>query len=208
LHESGRNVPIAIAHRKLALFRRSKIDAREQNVFRSVYIVKMPRFSNPLSDVKVASPCTADWDGMIGDERVRFCSQCELNVFNLSAITRAEAEHLIAGAESRLCVRFYRRRDGSIITQDCPVGLRALKLRASRIRKALAAALFGFFAGTSGTLAVRGVESALTDSLNWDSGPVMGTLAEPDKPPPVDVEVGRLEIKQPQRGIQSKRRRR
>src|SRR5262245_14991353 len=136
----------------------------------------MARFSDPLSRVRVASRCKADWDSMIGNDRTRFCSQCELNVFNLSAMTRAEAEHLIANAETRLCVRFYRRRDGSIITQDCPVGLRRLKLRASRIRKAVAATLFGFFAGSTATVAVHRVESLLTDSQM-----TMGTIAEPAK---------------------------
>ncbi len=158
----------------------------------------MGRFSDPLSRVKVASPCTADWDSMIGDERVRFCGQCELNVYNLSAMTRTQAENLIGGTERRLCIRFYRRSDGSIITQDCPVGLRALKLRASRIRKAIAAALFGFFAGTGGAVAIRGVESALsTPTLNWRREHVMGAMAEPVKPPEPPVVVGIFRSDQP-----------
>ena len=82
----------------------------------------MKRFTSPLRNVKVASPCPADWDRMIGDERARFCGQCELNVYNLSAMSTLEAESLIARTEGRLCVRYYRRKDGSIITQDCPVG--------------------------------------------------------------------------------------
>jgi hypothetical protein len=148
----------------------------------------MAQFSDPLSRVRVASPCTADWDSMIGDERVRFCGQCELNVYNLSALTRTQAENLIGGTERRLCVRFYRRRDGSIITQNCPVGLRALKLRLSRIRKAVAAALFGFFAGAGGTLAVHRVEH---------SQMTMGTIAEPVRPPNPPVVVGELISEEP-----------
>jgi hypothetical protein len=166
----------------------------------------MTRFSDPLSRLRVASPCAADWDSMIGNDRTRFCSQCELNVFNLSAMTRAEAEHLIANAETRLCLRFYRRRDGSIITQDCPVGLRRLKLRASRIRKAVAAALFGFFAGTGGTVAVHGVENLLT---NFPLGRsyMMGAMAEPVKRPPsvgqavsvTPVSMGQVALRKPRR---------
>ena len=149
----------------------------------------MARFSDPLSCVGIASPCTADWDSMIGNDRTRFCSQCELNVFNLSAMTRAEAEHLIANAEARLCVRFYRRRDGSIITQDCPVGLRRLKLRRSRITKAVAAVVFGFFAGTGGTVAVHGVENLLTN-FSLGRSRMMGTMAAPVKgPPPIELPV-------------------
>jgi hypothetical protein len=96
----------------------------------------MARFKNPLNHVRVAAPCPADWDQMIGDERVRFCGQCSLNVFNLSSMTRSDAESLIARTEGRLCVRFYRRSDGSIITKDCPVGLRAIRRRVALPQKA------------------------------------------------------------------------
>jgi len=84
---------------------------------------------------------------MIGNERARFCGQCELNVYNLSAISTVEAESLIARTEGRLCVRYYRRKDGSIITQDCPVGLSKLKQRAARIKRAVASLVLGFLAG-------------------------------------------------------------
>src|SRR6185436_5457223 len=104
----------------------------------------MARFTNRLDHVRVAAPCKADWDQMIGTDRVRFCGQCSLNVYNLSAMTRDEAESLIARNEGRLCVRFYRRGDGSIITQDCPVGLRAIQRRVSYLAKAIIAAAFTF----------------------------------------------------------------
>ena len=38
----------------------------------------------------IASPCTASWDDMEGDDKVRFCGECELNVYNLSAMTEGE----------------------------------------------------------------------------------------------------------------------
>ncbi|HMJ24552.1 MAG TPA: hypothetical protein VK475_01930 [Pyrinomonadaceae bacterium] len=107
----------------------------------------MARFRNPLDQVQVAAPCPADWNQMLGSERVRFCGQCSLNVYNLSSMTKAEAEHLIARTEGRLCVRFYRRRDGSIITKNCPVGLRAVGRRVSYIAKAVVSMVLGLFAG-------------------------------------------------------------
>jgi hypothetical protein len=119
----------------------------------------MRRFSSPLANVLVAAPCPADWDGMIGGDRVRFCSQCELNVYNLSAMSKFEAESLIARTEGRLCVRFYRRKDGSILTDNCPVGLRALKRRALRIKTAVASSLLGFLAGIGSNGAVNRVGS-------------------------------------------------
>lgn len=91
----------------------------------------MPKLTSPLDHVKIAAPCPADWDEMFSfeDERVRFCSQCNLNVYNLSNMTRQEAEALITKTEGRLCVRFYRKADGSVLTQNCPVGLKAIKRR-------------------------------------------------------------------------------
>lgn len=80
-----------------------------------------------LSQLKIASPCTASWDEMQGDERVRFCQHCRLNVYNLSAMSRREAEALVKEKEGRLCVRFYKRRDGTVLTDNCPVGFRAAR---------------------------------------------------------------------------------
>jgi hypothetical protein len=148
----------------------------------------MSRFSNPLSKVRVASPCAADWDSMIGDERVRFCGQCELNVYNLAALTKAQAENLIVRTEGRLCVRFYRRRDGSILTQDCPVGLRALRQRMSRIRRAVASMLLGFFAGSAGSYAFNGFETVL------DETPTLGAIAVSEINKPIySPDVGQME---------------
>ncbi|MBI1763090.1 MAG: hypothetical protein HYR56_16810 [Acidobacteria bacterium] len=91
----------------------------------------MAKFNDTLDRVKIAAPCQANWDEMFSfeGERVRFCSQCKLNVYNLSGMTRTEASALLARTEGRLCVRFYRRADGTVLTQNCPVGLRALKRR-------------------------------------------------------------------------------
>ena len=75
-------------------------------------------FDSPLNNVKIASPCSADWNEMYGDNRKRFCGDCKLNVYNLSGMTKTEAESLIINSEGRLCVRFYERADGSVITND------------------------------------------------------------------------------------------
>jgi hypothetical protein len=82
-----------------------------------------------LDNVTVASPCPADWKAMTGDDQVRFCGQCQLNVYNLSAMTRDEAETLVQSKEGRLCIRYYKRLDGKIMTQDCIVGRQILHQR-------------------------------------------------------------------------------
>jgi hypothetical protein len=97
--------------------------------------------SDRLDRLRIASPCPVGWEQMTGDDRVRFCEQCSLRVYNISAMTRTDAEALIANTEGRICARFYRRSDGTIITRDCPVGLRAIRRRVARVAGAAFAAI-------------------------------------------------------------------
>jgi hypothetical protein len=84
---------------------------------------------------------------MYGDNCKRFCGECKLNVFNLSGMTRDDAENLIQNAEGRLCVRFYQRADGTVITGDCPVGWAKLKERKKVIVTAACSLLIALFSG-------------------------------------------------------------
>lgn len=147
----------------------------------------MARFRNTLDHVRIAAPCKVDWDQMLGNERVRFCSQCSLNVYNLSSMTRADAESLIARTEGRLCVRFYRRFDGSIITKDCPVGLRAIRRRLSYVAKAISSTVMGLLAGL-------GVYGAVSSVVPIAPQRTMGVMAAPMKPP-VEIMMGQQTIK-------------
>lgn len=80
-----------------------------------------------LENVRVARPCKADWNRMDGDERVRFCQSCAKNVYNLSAMSKAEGQMLIERNEGHLCVRYFQRADGTILTSDCPVAVRTAR---------------------------------------------------------------------------------
>lgn len=126
----------------------------------------MSKFTSPLDNVRVASPCKADWNKMVGDERQRHCSDCKLNVYNLSGMTRNEAEKLLLDSEGSLCVRFYRRSDGTILTKDCPVGWRAIKRNAARV----ATGVFSLIAGLFGGLFAF-------NSTNYQRGATMGNVA-------------------------------
>ncbi|HST53867.1 MAG TPA: hypothetical protein VLJ61_17800 [Pyrinomonadaceae bacterium] len=142
----------------------------------------MRKFTNPLDGVKVAAPCPADWEKMVGDERMRYCGECSLHVYNLSGMTKREAEALIANTEGRLCVRFYRRSDGTVLTRNCPVGLRALKRRATRIASATLTAVLGFFAGVGLNF---GISRATVP-------PVVGEMYVPaPQRPDIDIPVAR-----------------
>jgi hypothetical protein len=145
-----------------------------------------------LDSVRVASPCNASWDKMIGDDHVRFCTSCEKNVYNLSAMSRQDAERLLeerAGAE--MCVRFYQRADGTMMTEDCPVGVKKKR------RKKLALAIAG--AGAMAAAAVTSMSRAVVMQGAvpvQHPEPVMGEMVPPQQPevtpaPPPHVKMGK-----------------
>lgn len=85
-----------------------------------------------LNRIRIASPCGVGWEKMSGDDSVRFCEECSLHVYNISEMTASEAHALITESEGRICARLYRRADGTVLTKDCPVGLKAFRRRVSR----------------------------------------------------------------------------
>ncbi len=167
----------------------------------------MAKFDNPLNNVKIASPCSQDWNAMIGDDRKRYCGECKLNVYNLSGMSTTDAENLIMNAEGRLCVRFYKRADGSVITEDCPVGWARIKQRTKVYATALASLIFSFFGAiglvgafnksretnTMGTLAVSTPRPKTTpQETPQETPPLMGAIA-PVKPEKEEI-VGKMAI--------------
>jgi hypothetical protein len=100
-----------------------------------------------LGNVRVASPCHERWEEMDGDARVRHCGKCDKNVYDLSAMTADAAESLLAEYGQNLCVRFYRRPDGTVMTADCPVGARRKRIRNTVI--GVGAAAMSAFAGVT-----------------------------------------------------------
>ncbi len=94
-----------------------------------------------LPNLKIATPCSADWAAMSGDERVRACGSCNKNVYNISTLTREEVEALIIEKEGSLCVRYFQRHDGTILLKDCSIGIGQKRKR--RLIAAGAVALLG-----------------------------------------------------------------
>lgn len=78
-----------------------------------------------LDTLRIAKLRPARWEDMPGDARVRHCALCKKNVHNLSAWMRAEAGARISESEGTPCVRLYQRAGGTILTADCPVGVKA-----------------------------------------------------------------------------------
>jgi hypothetical protein len=93
----------------------------------------MPKPTGALDRIQIASPCPASWDEMIGNEQVRFCRHCSLHVHDLSKITAKDAMKLVAASRGKLCVRYYRRPDGTVQTAERAEPLTQIKRRLSRI---------------------------------------------------------------------------
>lgn len=94
-----------------------------------------------LDGIQIAAPCPVSWESMDGDEKMRFCRSCKLNVYNISELSAQSAFDLIREKQGQLCIQLYRRRDGTVLTQDCPEGLKRLRQAAFRRAACLVAAL-------------------------------------------------------------------
>ncbi|MBI3723997.1 hypothetical protein HY251_08610 [bacterium] len=137
-----------------------------------------------LEDVKIATPCSASWDSMKGDARVRSCGLCRLNVYNLSGMSREAGEALVRGKEGRLCVRLFQRADGTVLTQDCPEGFSALARRklavsllsVTAVASAIAVSLVGFVLGKNDA-----TDPSRPGRYPW---PLMGASTVDEKPKP------------------------
>ncbi len=154
---------------------------------------RSPRALPMLKGIRVASPCTANWDEMRGDDRVRFCGSCEKNVFNLSGMTEEEAESLLEATNAQICVRFYQREDGTVLTSDCPVGALAVRKKRRRIAAASVASVFAMLAVAcggevdgQGSPVVGQVESTETRAVTGkpDSRLMMGEMVADPTPKP------------------------
>ncbi len=103
-----------------------------------------------LDHLRIASPCPTSWEQMAGDDRVRHCDLCNLHVYNIAELTRKEAKTLIANSEGRVCAQLYRRSDGTVITKDCPVGLRAIRRHVAKVAGAVFATIMSLFGSIVG----------------------------------------------------------
>lgn len=123
---------------------------------------------------QIASPCSADWDSMPGDEKMRLCGQCNKHVLNAIEMTDAEVMAVfdrIAGGQ-RVCMQLYRREDGTFLTKDCPIGLR--KRLAANARQAAAwvaggLSMFLALAGNAQTAPAKKGDGGACNKPVWHS---------------------------------------
>jgi hypothetical protein len=151
-----------------------------------------------LESVHIANPCHVPWDAMAGDDRVRFCDQCRLNVYDLSAMTGEEAEDFLRRREGRTCLRLFRRADGTVLTRDCTVGQGMGRRKIARIARLFLGVLFFTLMVALAVLwdLERGTTRLGSQPDRWASlrshAPFRALLdwLDPLPPPPPSCEVG------------------
>lgn len=125
-----------------------------------------------LDSIRIATPCTARWEDMVGDDRKRHCGECRLAVHDLSAMPRHEAEAWLAEQNGRVCIMLRRRADGRLITRDCPVGLRAKARRSLKVVSGAAIIVFGATLAFFARLGARDVDPLSEMPLPKDWTPI------------------------------------
>jgi hypothetical protein len=115
---------------------------------------------------------------MKGDGQVRHCSDCNLSVYNFSAMTEREIQRLLFAKNGRLCARWYRRRDGTILATDCPVGFRARVRKISLVAGTALSALFGMSPAVAQTSGDTSGSTPKIEKSENGSGVIIVTVSD------------------------------
>lgn len=165
----------------------------------------MKKQKSILDNLYLAAPCSVPWDAMVGDERQRDCSGCSRTVYNISEMSRRDAERFLLEKGTSECMRFYRRQDGTIMTDDCPRALRKLRDRCKMATK-IAVSMVAFMVSLPSALA-QAIQTRETrpikiirpsfvidrkrsyDALNGGAicPPEFATSFDPNTPPPTSI---------------------
>ena len=123
-YRDARDVLLAKRRRVLASLAQAERAAEQAASLRDelAYVESSLRTSaaSMLERDRAPTPCRARWEDLVGDAVVRHCGRCGKDVYDLASMTTSEAEALLARDGESPCVRLRRRRDGRVVTSDCP----------------------------------------------------------------------------------------
>ena len=155
---------------------------------RSLKVIPHAPRQDAFPKLQIAAPCEMEWDKMEGSDRQRYCDDCKLHVWNFAELTREEALGLLQLKDEgeRVCARLFMRKDGTVITKDCPVGLaeRAWK-KARNGSLVVAASLLSVVAFVISFFFVTVTETSGTSESTVTTGPqawVLKVKKKIDKP--------------------------
>jgi hypothetical protein len=79
---------------------------------------------------------------MVGNERVRYCPECKLDVYDFSSMSDEDVRQVVSGRQQRLCARVRQRPDGTVMPRNSSLRFSIVMRRISRVsRIALTAAI-------------------------------------------------------------------
>ena len=141
-------------------------------------------------DLRISSPCPMAWNDLTGNDRVRYCGQCKLNVYNLAEMSDAEVDALVRKTEGRLCGRLFLRGDRTATLRDCQTARKQrLYRRLATIGAVVLLAGFGWL--------FRGMEGPDRSRLpDWVRAIVNMIDPEPQPQPPREL-VGKIACPKP-----------
>jgi hypothetical protein len=124
-----------------------------------------------LDRVSIARPCSATLEEMapVDGDRVKYCDHCHLNVHNLSAMTRSQAETFLRDNTGKLCIAYLAAQDGGVVTRSGTAAPYVHAVRRERVSRqarmmTLAALLTCVLMGPSAHAATKGQKSAAAKS--------------------------------------------
>ena len=90
-----------------------------------------------IQQLRIASPCSVEWDAMIGNDRVRFCEHCNLSVHHVDSLSRKQLRRLIARSNGRVCVNYTRSQTQPTLPILHKIGRRTSALAAGAFSASL-----------------------------------------------------------------------
>ena len=103
---------------------------------------KKPMRKDKFAQLQVVTPCSSSWEQMPGNNRKRFCADCDKHVFDFAQMTARQVEAVVEAHQGNLCARLTRLPDGSLLTQEAPP-VQISSRRSSPLLNATVAAFLG-----------------------------------------------------------------
>jgi len=140
------------------------------------------------SRFEITSPCTQDWDSMVGNHQIRFCNHCQSSVHDFSQMSRKQIRRLVAKSKGRLCVRY------SSVTPRPPItptkALYKIGRRTSMIVAGAFSASLGLSSAVGGThsrqasgpsqIAIAATQHLIEPTLHGSTGSLHGVIFDPN----------------------------
>lgn len=98
-----------------------------------------------LDRIQIKTPCFKNWDEMEGSAHRRYCGGCQKHVYDLSSLSRIEAEVLLRFKKCDLCVRYQRNETGGVRNVPVRRRIRAWGVALCRKNRFVPASLLAVF---------------------------------------------------------------